>query len=124
MEPLPRYDGWAEPDGPALVQRSERRKRERTTVHWFLRLFRNGEKNPVDTVTRNLSSGGFYCFSSVAFLPGESIRCILHLPSHSTINGRTLALQCRAHVLRVEAVEGEGNFGIACRIEDYHFNHP
>jgi hypothetical protein len=26
--------------------------------------------------------------------------------------------------LRVEAVEGEGNFGIACRIEDYHFNHP
>jgi PilZ domain-containing protein len=123
MEPCPAYDSWVEADNPALSPRPERRKRERTMVHWPVRLFRNGGQDAVDTITRNLSSEGFYCFSSTAFVPGESIHCTLRLPSHDT-TGRTLALHCRVHILRVEAVNREDTFGIACRIDDYHFSDP
>ena len=127
VQPYPGHDGWAEVDSPVLSHRPERRKRERTTVRWPVRLFRNGGQDAVDTITRNLSSGGFYCLSPLAFVPGESIDCTLLLPAHNS-TGRTLVLICQVHILRVEAiveaVNDESSFGIACRIEDYHFSDP
>ena len=127
VQPYAGHDGWAEVDSPVLPHRPERRKRERTTVRWPVRLFRNGGQDAVDTVTRNLSSGGFYCLSPTAFVPGESIPCTLRLPAYNS-TGKTLVLLCQVHILRVEAIIGADNddssFGIACRIEDYHFSDP
>jgi hypothetical protein len=73
----------------------------------------------IETVTHNLSSNGFYCFAPSPLKPGGGLICTLKVPAYDPKNEeRTLTLECRALVLRVEAV-AEGSFGIACRIEDY-----
>ena len=122
VEAYPRFAGKGESDDLMATRRQDRRRRARTRVHWPVRIFRNSGKDAVDTTTRNLSSDGFYCLSKVAFLPGESVYCMLRLPAYDGAD-RTLALRCRIHILRVEAINGDGVFGIACRIEDYHFEH-
>lgn len=99
--------------------RQERRKRMRTLVHWPVLLLRDRGAEAIDTVTQNLSSGGFYCLSPLALTPGESILCALRVPAHDPNGGnRALALECKVSVLRAEAAS-DGFFGIACRIEDY-----
>jgi hypothetical protein len=100
--------------------RPERRKRARTNVHWPVLLLRDQGFNPIDTVTQNLSSSGFYCFSSTPVAPGAVLRCSLKVPAHDPKGEqRTVTLECRVQVLRSEAAQ-DGSFGIACRIEDYH----
>lgn len=101
---------------------SDRRKRARTRLHWPLLLFRNGAADAIESVTRDLSSSGFYCMAQGLFTPGELLICTLRIPTHDP-NGRHLerTLECRSRVMRVEEQETEGVFGVACRIEDYHF---
>lgn len=78
----------------------------------------------IETVTHNLSSSGFYCFAPTPLKPGGSLVCTLKVPAYDPKSKEcTLTLECKALVLRVEAV-AEGSFGIACRIEDYRLiNH-
>src|ERR1043165_3159323 len=53
----------------------ERRRRSRIQVHWPVR-FLNGETvDIVETVTRDLSSDGFYCLAKMLFVPGELKVC-------------------------------------------------
>jgi len=102
--------------------RSERRKRARTKVHWSILLFPDQSCEAVETVTRDLSSSGFYCLTRIPFTCGEVLFCSLQVPTYEPFNSaRTLALECRARVVRSEPGEANGLCGIACQIEDYQF---
>jgi PilZ domain len=111
---------------PADVEnplRTERRKRARNQLHWSLLLFRNQSADAVESLTRDLSSSGFYCITGVAFTPGEQLICTLRVPTHDP-NGKLLEqrLECKVRVVRVEPLSADGTFGLACQIEDYHFS--
>jgi hypothetical protein len=98
----------------------ERRKRVRTNVHWTLLLFQDESSEAVETTTRDLSSSGFYCLSSIAFACGKVLNCSLQIPTHEPWNDDgTLALECKAKVVRSEPGAANGLCGIACQIEDY-----
>lgn len=100
--------------------RPERRRRARTHVHWPVLLLWDHGFNAIDTVTQNLSSSGFYCFSSTPVAPGAVLRCSLKVPAYDPKGEqRTVTLECRVQVMRSEATL-DGAYGIACRIEDYH----
>src|SRR5581483_10230936 len=81
----------------------ERRKRKRSRVHWPILLFRHrvGE-DAVRTVTRDLSSSGFYCVSKTAFVVGERLLCALHVPLNGPGNEEH-RLECSVVVVRVDA---------------------
>src|ERR1700683_4120232 len=97
----------------------ERRRRPRSSVHWPVILFRNREgEEIVESVTRDLSSGGFYCLSPKPFKVGELLRCSLHVPIDYPTGGESL-LECRVQVVRVEENVVGGQYGIACRTQDY-----
>src|ERR1044071_3412976 len=119
------YTGLTKPPVVESVACPERRRRPRTKVHWSVVLFRNsaGESGAVESLTQNLSSGGFYCFSGAAFHPGEEVICALKIPTHDPPRKHALQnVECRARVIRVEPDAARGLFGIACRIEDYRFS--
>jgi PilZ domain len=99
--------------------RPERRRRARTQVHWPVLLLQARGADAIETVTQNLSSTGFYCFSPSPLIPGASLLCTLKLPAYDPQSEHhTLMLECRVMVVRAEAAT-DGFFGIACRIEDY-----
>jgi hypothetical protein len=101
--------------------RPERRNRARIQVHWPVLFFRTDPPEAVESVTQNLSSRGFYCFSKVPLTVGEILACTIRVPAHDPA-GKELdrQLDCKVRVTRVEADAAEGLFGIACRLEDYH----
>ena len=103
------------PPGP------ERRHRARVRLHWPLVLFRRQDAEAVESVTDNLNSGGFYCQVPVAFGVGEPLTCAMKVPTHDP-KGRLSErnLECQVRVVRVKP-EADGRYGLACRIEDYHF---
>src|SRR5882724_4923704 len=111
--------GMAKP-AVAVDARADRRKRVRTTVHWPVLLFRDAASGALETITRDLSSNGFYCLSGTPILCGEHLWCELRVPAHHPFRfGKALSLRCRVQVVRSEAA-AEGLYGLACRIEDYH----
>src|SRR5215469_16970372 len=99
--------------------RPDRRRRARTQVHWPVLLLPGRGADAIETVTENLSSTGFYCFSTAPLTPGDPLLCRLKVPAYDP-NGEegALALECRVMVMRAEAAP-DGFFGIAFRIEDY-----
>jgi hypothetical protein len=101
-------------------RRSERRRRLRTKVHWPILLFQEESGEAVETITRDLSSSGFYCLSRVPFACGEVLICSLQIPTHERSNNEgVLALECKATVVRIDPEGAERAWGIACHIEDY-----
>jgi len=113
---------FGKPLNGGTAYRSERRRRVRTQVHWTILLFPNQSSEAVETVTRDLSSSGFYCLSRIPFTCGEVLICSLQVPTYEPFNNKgTLALECRARVVRSEPGEATGLCGIACQIEDYRF---
>ena len=101
--------------------RLERRSRVRTAVHWPVQFFRRSA-GVVESLTRNLSSGGFYCLAKAALTPGEFLMCTLEVPAHDPTGKQTMRLlECKTRVVRVDPRDTNGFFGIACRIEDYRF---
>jgi hypothetical protein len=101
----------------------ERRKRVRTKVHWAILLFQDESGGTVETITRDLSSSGFYCLSHVPFACGEVLICSLQIPTHEPNSSEgVLALECKAKVVRTEAGVAAGLCGIACEIEDYRLS--
>jgi hypothetical protein len=102
--------------------RSERRKRVRAEVHWAILLFPEQSCEAAETVTRDLSSSGFYCRSRIPFTCGEVLICSLQVSTYEPFNNKgTLALECRVRVVRSEPGGADGLCGIACQIEDYRF---
>ena len=103
----------------SMSDRAERRKRARVRVRWRLVLSRDpsGEE-AVETLTEDLSSDGFYCFSKVPFAAGELLFCKIHIPIADAGCGAS-HLECHARVVRVEKSSAEDNYGIACLTEDY-----
>ena len=124
LEQFPAYLEMNETGIPTLAGRMERRTRFRTTLHWEVRFFHSGPFNILETVTQNLSSGGFYCLAETPLVPGELMTCSLKLPAHHPSGGeQAVSLECKVRVIRVEARDADGLYGIGCRIEDYHFLH-
>jgi hypothetical protein len=106
----------------------ERRKRVRLRLHWPVLLFRDkAGSEMIESVTRDLSSSGFFCLMRVPLLEGERLICSIKIPTHAP-HGNQLerTLECKVKVLRVVPQEAGDSFGVACRIEDYHLSrvHP
>jgi hypothetical protein len=105
--------------GIAKSPPAERRRRVRSPVHWPVRLFRNHKgEDTVETITQDLSSRGFYCLSKKQFAVGELLRCTLQIPTNDP-GGRESHLECHVLVVRVDEHAADGQYGIACRTEDY-----
>jgi hypothetical protein len=103
----------------------ERRQRVRTRLHWPVLLFRAiPGSDAIESVTRDLSSSGFFCLIRVPLGEGEKLVCSIKIPTHDP-HGKHLerTLECRVQVLRVVLQEAGDCFGVACRIEDYHLSH-
>jgi len=103
----------------------ERRKRVRTRLHWPVLMFRNRPgSDAIESVTRDLSSSGFFCLMRVQLIEGEWLVCSIKIPTHDP-HGKHMerTLECRVQVLRVVSQESPDSFGVACRIEDYHLSH-
>lgn len=120
-------DAWGGlPNGIGLNAAAipERRKRVRTRLHWPVLMFgdRQGTEN-IESVTRDLSSGGFYCLTRVPLFEGEQLVCSIKIPTHDP-HGKNLerTLECRVRVVRVAPQESGDLFGVGCRIEDYHLS--
>jgi hypothetical protein len=107
-----------------VAGQADRRNRIRTQVHCPVRFLRAGTMDVLETTTLNLSSAGFYCLIKSPVVPGESMACTLSLPAHQPHSTeRRLLLECKVQITRVEAPDGDGLYGIGCRIEDYRFLH-
>jgi hypothetical protein len=110
------------PDDVPLAKdtfRIDRRKRARLRVHWPV-LLSGGPGAPLQAVTHDLSSDGFYCAAATPFVPGEVWTCILCVPAyHPDDLTRMIPLHCRVCVVRVEALAQSGMYGVGCRIKDY-----
>lgn len=100
----------------------ERRNRTRVRVQWPVLLFASHTSGAISSVTRDLSSSGFYCLTIVPLTLGEILTCTLRIPVHDPY-GKHMerCLQCKARVIRVTAHDPDGLYGIGCRIESYHF---
>jgi hypothetical protein len=107
--------------GTQGMSRPERRRRVRSQVHWRVCFFRE-QAYRVETTTENLSSSGFHCFSPVPLTAGDLMTCVLSVPSHQPLNnGRSLFLECKVRVVRVDPADERHFHGVACQIEDYRF---
>lgn len=120
-QPLRKCADW---DTTALRDpvEKDRRRRSRMQVHWPV-IFSDGATNgALESVTHDLSSGGFYCVASAALIPGEMRTCMLAIPAHHRNSGdHMVQVYCKVRVIRVEALAESGMYGIGCRIEDYRF---
>ena len=104
-----------------FVRETERRKRVRIQVHWPLRFHNGKSMEAPETLTRDLSSGGFYCLTKMPFVPGEFRTCTLGVPTnYPRSTERLLSVECKVQVVRVQA-EADGLFGVGFRIDDYRF---
>jgi len=100
----------------------DRRKRTRAQVHWPITFSLSGTTDIIQTVTHDLSSGGFYCTASARFVPGETRDCTLALPfRHSEGGSGALLVLCKVRIIRVEVMAEGGFYGVGCQIMDYRF---
>ena len=105
---------------PERQSHLERRKRDRTVVHWPVRFLGKGAAGALDNMTQNLSSQGFFFRSNAVFAPGEAGVCILEIPAHDPKQlDPVLYLECMVRIVRVDAAGEDGLSGVGCRIEDY-----
>jgi len=90
-------------------------------LHWTLYLSCGTAVRPIRTESRDISRDGFYCLIDQPVRPGERIHCDIVLPTHSLQESDGVVfLRCSAVAVRVEKLVDEAEFGLACRIEDYH----
>lgn len=117
LPPEPIRDSGA-PQG--VIWHQERRRRMRVRVHWPVYFWGGRLTNPLETVTRDLSSDGFSCLSRVPFLPGEILGCHIKIPEFRRQGPEQFRLlDCRVRVVWVDPVDRDGTFGIGCRLEAY-----
>ena len=100
-------------------ERLERRKHRRFATQWRLRI---SGITPQTVLARtvDVSSGGFYCYSSRAFLPGDRLTVLLDIPNGlRDQDSEPIVLRCDVRVLRAEVTRGDLGWGMACQILDY-----
>ena len=113
----PEWDRREIPEKPSVL---DRRKRTRMQVHWPLTFPLSGSTEIVQTVTNDLSSGGFYCIANARFVPGETRECTLAVPIHYPHGGTSaLLVLCKVRIMRVEVTAEDGFHGVGCQIVDY-----
>ena len=117
-----RYLPFATEIKPRIAERAplrERRATVRTSLHWPI-LLRHRQTEILESITENISSQGFYCYSHTPVASGELLLCSLTVPTHdpSGTNEKVM-LECHVRVVRIEAATSDGLYGLACRIEDY-----
>src|SRR4051812_27968784 len=72
-------NGIAGISGSAL----ERRKRVRTRLHWPVLMFCDKPgSEAIESVTRDLSSSGFFCLMRGPLTEGEYLVCSIKIPTH------------------------------------------
>jgi hypothetical protein len=99
---------------------AERRIHGRVDVRWSVTVWRSNGDPPLKTETENISSRGFYCFSSQCLAPGEVLSCAIEIPTrHPIYPDQTLSLKCSAQVVWAHWIEAKQQFGIGCSIDDY-----
>src|ERR1700752_5455483 len=91
LDTLLNYDLYMKSSTGKLDQPFDRRRRPRKPVHWTFYLSRKFSPHPIESVTRDLSSSGFYCIVSEPFVPGEPLECCLLIPTHAA-TGESLCL--------------------------------
>jgi hypothetical protein len=101
-----------------MASSSDRRKRKRVALHWPVRLFGQPPTPAVATMTKNLSSEGFFCIIKEPFKLGARLQCEIVIPGGSLgLSESSIRLQCHVTVKRVELLSS--GFGLGCHIEDY-----
>src|SRR5215469_10461753 len=95
--------------GKHTTPKGDRRNRVRTAVQWCVTLFRRDSAEPIESTTRNLSSGGFHCLVRREFAIGERLTALLHIPAYDpTGRETTCTLSCDARVLRLDTTDSDG----------------
>ncbi len=105
-----------------IPEHRERRRRVRADLHWAVQLVRHPSRAPIESVTDNLSSEGFYCRCDESFVPGEFLECRVLVPTQGrNPQGECLGLRlrCLVQVVRVDAPAADVRCGIGFHIEDY-----
>ena len=98
----------------------ERRRNPRVPIHWTLCLVCTASERSFQTKTRDISPEGLYCVLDGWIEPGERLECDIAVPAHDLKDPKEVVhLRCRVQAVRVERRPGGGEFGLACRIEDY-----
>lgn len=104
------------------VARLERRRRQRSHVHWPVCFFGVDVGRTVETTTENLSSSGFHCFTPVPLITGDTMVCVLGVPSPQPFNNtRALCMECKVRIVRMEPAEDRKSYSVGCEIQDYRF---
>ena len=98
----------------------ERRKKPRYALRCRVSFFQQTPEAVAQGVTENLSTAGFYCLLLSPLRIGESLSCLLKMPSHDSANDESLLLECLVRVVRIDVANHEGTFGIGFQIESYH----
>jgi hypothetical protein len=105
---------------PVYADQVERRQRPRMPLSWSVYLRRVCWAEALLARTCNISCKGFYCrfeAERAPFVLGETVGCRLMIPAHDPRDpDRTIALECRTKVVRVELVS-DGTHGIAFQID-------
>jgi hypothetical protein len=97
----------------------ERRKKARCGLRCRVVFFRQPSDPVAEGVTQNISSVGFYCLLPAPLSVGESLTCLLKMPSDGVATDGSFTLECLVRVVRLERVSEDGSFGIGWRIEGY-----
>jgi hypothetical protein len=98
---------------------TDRRRKLRVALALTVYLFRGPDTEPIEGVTKNINTEGFYCHARKPVTVGESIRVVLMIPCFDPAHrDNCMSLECYAHVLRVEPLD-RGVYGFACQITDY-----
>jgi hypothetical protein len=106
--------------GENMTLRTERRSHLRLALHTPVYVACGVDGDFVETTTRDISAGGFYCSARVPVRAGQEIDCIIVIPGSSAESNGQLRLKCKAEVVRVEPLEDSSRgFGIACHIQRY-----
>jgi hypothetical protein len=103
-----------------MPNETERRTSQRFTMSLALKVRSNGPDGLVEQPgqTRDVGFRGLYFTTNAVYEIGSEIEFILTLPKEVTQAG-DVNIRCRGRVLRTEP--GEGNRGVAARIERYEF---
>jgi hypothetical protein len=91
----------------------DRRRRRRLPLRWTACLYRAGISEPIEAMTRNVSSDGFYCVVEEPFAIGEIVHSALLIPAFDPEKpDRMMTIESECSVVRVECI-GNGAYGVA-----------
>jgi PilZ domain len=102
----------------SLTPTNERRGRPRLPLRCSLRLYREGTDHPIHGETLNISSEGFYLVMDARFAPGDTLTCMLDVPSEATHYADAMKLRYEVKVLRVDSVGRK--FGVAFQVLNFN----